>query len=119
MASSTNVVRLPVRRGIFANLSTHPTVLTPNGDGRNDRLQIRFALLNVLEHRPLHMRLFDLSGNLLRDVATESIAGEQALSWDGRDDSGRLLPPGTYVLQLVLKGDAREEVAHRIVSVAY
>ena len=60
--SSTNIVELTLDRALFAHLSVYPRVLTPNGDGIGDRLFISLNLINVLEHRPLKLELFDLAG---------------------------------------------------------
>ncbi|MDM7993538.1 MAG: PQQ-binding-like beta-propeller repeat protein [Candidatus Fermentibacter sp.] len=47
------------------------------------------------------VRVFDLSGRLVRTLRSGELpAGTQLLSWDGSDDSGRLLPPGIYALLL-------------------
>ena len=41
------------------------TVVTPNGDGINDELLVQFALLKVLEDRPLGVEIFDLGGRMV------------------------------------------------------
>ena len=46
--SSTNVVRLPLGRSLWANMSIAPSVLTPNGDGVNDELVVAVDLVDVL-----------------------------------------------------------------------
>ena len=117
--SSTNVVNLPVSRDLLANLVIGPTVLTPNGDGTNDQLEIALDLVNVLENRPLQLRVFDLSGRLMREIDREAMAGSQGFVWDGRDGGGRLVMPGIYLLRMELEGDARSETIGRTVSVVY
>ena len=49
--SSTNVVRLPLGRSLWANMSIAPSVLTPNGDGVNDELVVALNLVDVLTAR--------------------------------------------------------------------
>ena len=117
--SSTNVVNLPVSRDLLANLVIGPTVLTPNGDGTNDQLEIALDLVNVLENRPLQLRVFDLSGRLMRAIDREAMAGAQGFVWDGRDGEGRLVSPGIYLLRMELEGDARRETVGRTISVVY
>ena len=117
--SSTNVVRLPVTQDLLANLDLSTPVITPNGDGRNDALHIELDLVNVLEPRPLHLRLYDLSGRLVRTQDQESTAGQQVFTWDGRGPGGALVPPGIYVVELNVAGDTQERNARRIISVVY
>ena len=119
VASNTNIVELPVSGRLFANLTLSTPVLTPNGDGRNDALELSVDLVNVLERRLLRLRLFDLAGSLLREIENETSAGHYELSCDARDGNGRLVPPGLYLLELHVDGDAGPERVHRIVSVAY
>lgn len=117
--SSTNVVRLPVTRDLFAALDLSSRVITPNSDGVNDQAVAVVSLLNVLEPRPLHLRVYDLSGRLLRVVELESKAGQQRLAWDGRDDRDQLVPPGVYIMEIGIEGDAGAKATRRLVSVAY
>jgi hypothetical protein len=105
--SSTNVVRLPVSRDLFANVTLDTRAITPNGDGVNDALSVGFDLVNVLEPRPLCLRLFDLAGRLLHEQEEAATAGEQLVTWDGRDIAGQLVVPGIYILELQVAGDTR------------
>lgn len=116
--SNTNAVRLPLADRLLANLSV-PPVFTPNGDGINDALTVGVDLVNVLEPRPLCLRLFDLSGRLLHTEERRVAAGQQEFTWDGRDHRGQLPPPGLYILELSVEGDARQEAARRVVRVVY
>jgi hypothetical protein len=53
------------------------------------------------------LRLFDLWGNLVRDLGSEMHgAGPRQLLWDGRDDAGGQLPSGAYVVLLRIKNSA-------------
>lgn len=115
--SNSNVVSLPVVGGLLANLSC-TGVLTPNGDGVNDRLRLAVDLVNVLADRPLRLRLFDLAGRLVHAEEKLARAGRQDFEWDGRS-AGNLLPPGVYLLEVGIEGDAREEFLRRVVRVAY
>ena len=117
--SSTNIVELPLDRVLFAHLSVYPSVLTPNGDGIGDRLFISLNLINVLEHRPLKLELFDLAGRRVRQLSGQALAGAQELVWDGRDQSGDLVPPGHYFLRLKVESDARSQSVNRMVSIVY
>jgi hypothetical protein len=117
--SSSNVVRLPVADQLFAGLSFSPALITPNGDGINDQLLISFDLINVLSARPLHLRLYDLSGQPLFTQERAGQAGHIAWHWDGRDQYGQRVPPGLYIAELHIAGDAGDRSVRRIVAVAY
>ena len=117
--SSTNIVELPVVHTLFTHVSTFPSVLTPNGDGIGDRLLISLDLINVLEHRPLKLELFDLAGRRVRQISARALAGTQELVWDGRDQSGDLVLPGHYFLRLKVEGDAHSQSLSRVLSIVY
>ena len=119
VASSTNVVGLPVARDLLLNVVFDNEVLTPNGDGINDALAIRADVINILEPRPWHLRLYDLAGHALVERSQAVTAGAQDFTWDGRDQAGQLVPPGLYVLELHLDGDAHQQRVRRVVSVVY
>ena len=117
--SSSNVVRLPVADQLFAGLSFSPALITPNDDGINEELLVSFDLINVLTARPLHLRLYDLSGRLLFAQERDVQAGHIAWHWDGRDQHGQRVPPGLYIAELHIAGDAGDRSTRRIVAVAY
>lgn len=119
VASSTNVVGLPVARDLLRNVVFDAAVLTPNGDGINDALAIRADVINILEPRPWHLRLYDLAGRALVEHSQAVTAGDQHFTWDGRDNAGQRVLPGLYVLELHLDGDAHQQRVRRVVSVVY
>ena len=119
VASSTNVVGLPVARDLLLNVVFDAEVLTPNGDGINDALVVRGDVINILEPRPWHLRLYDLAGHALVERSQAVTAGAQDFTWDGRDQAGHLVPPGLYLLELHLDGDAHQQRVRRVISVVY
>ena len=119
VASSTNVVGLPVARDLLLNVVFDTAVLTPNGDGINDALAIRADVINILEPRPWHLRLYDLAGHALVEHSQAVTAGAQHFTWDGRGQAGQRVPPGLYLLELHLDGDAHQQRVRRVVSVVY
>lgn len=97
-----------------------PPVFTPNGDGINDAATITFRLSQVLGDAPLQVRVFDLSGRqvvALLERAVESASFR--VQWDGRDAAAQLVPPGFYIYQIALQGDAADFVRSGTVGVAY
>jgi hypothetical protein len=89
-------------------------LVSPNGDGINDEASIVFALAKV-EGRAADVVIYDLSGRRVRVVTARA----EGYRWDGRDEGGRLLPPGAYVCQIELAADIGVEIAHRVINLAY
>jgi flagellar hook capping protein FlgD len=55
----------------------------------------------------VNARLFDAGGRLVRTLADGVMpAGERALAWDGRDESGGDAPPGIYFVRTIADGRA-------------
>ena len=86
---------------VVQELSVSTSVLTPNGDGVHDRLQIRYTLFRLPELVPVALEIYSLDGRRLARIdAGQQAAGPQETEWDGRDESGALLPPGVYLLSV-------------------
>ena len=117
--SNTNVVSLPVSRNLFANIELSSPAITPNGDGINDEMQLSVDLVNVLEPRPLRLRLYDLAGRAVYDRSEDVRAGQRQFNWDGSDNGGSRVAPGLYILEILVEGDAGDERAQEIISVVY
>ena len=117
--SSTNVVRLPLNAKLLGSVDVSARVITPNGDGNNDELRLSVKVTNVLEPRPLRLRVFDLGGHLVWEEERLLSAGQHTFVWAGRRASGSVVPPGLYLLELRVSGDARQETVRRTVGVVY
>ena len=83
------------------DLEIQPRSFTPNGDGRNDLVRISYTLFGVRE-TDVVVTIYNLRGETVhRFVIGGQSAGVSAPAlWDGRDHSGRLLPPGLYLCQV-------------------
>ena len=120
--SSTTRVGLTELAGPLIQDVALAAVFTPNGDGVNDELPVRFALLKVLEERPLEVAFFDLAGRLAGRAEGESASprvGYNTFTWDGRDPAGALVPPGIYFCRIKVEADAEDSQYMRLVHVAY
>lgn len=74
----------------------------PNPFGAATRLAFAAAAAG-----PLRLEILDLQGRRLRLLAEAEAAGpgvERALVWDGRDEAGRRLPSGVYLVRLTNGG---------------
>jgi hypothetical protein len=81
-----------VERGAAWLAPAHPNPVT------GSRADIRFALPSKQE---ASLALFDVAGRQVRAL-TEGIlaSGEHLVRWDGRDESGRAVPAGIYLVRL-------------------
>ena len=83
-------------------------IITPNGDGVNDRLAIEYALFLLPAPVPVVLNVYDLAGNRRAQMEVGAQGtGPQRAFWDGRDEQGALLPPGLYLLDLALVTEAK------------
>ena len=73
----------------------------------------------MLVSRPLRLRLFDLAGRLFHEQQEEAVAGVHRFVWDGRHSGGQRVPPGIYIAELHIAGDAGDETVRRLISVVY
>ena len=104
---------------LVSNLSAS-RVFTPNGDDINDQGQISFVLLRALIPVPLQLTLHDLSGRTVRRLRDEGfVNGPYDIPWDGTDEGGRLVAPGSYILKLKVDTDTGSQHETKIIGVAY
>ena len=124
ITDSEKTVVLALEGGeVLSSIKTDRAVITPNGDGINDEMAVDFSLLRVGTAAPLQVRIYDLSGRLLRQLRNESISpGRHTVIWTGVDDTGSLVPPGIYLLKIDIDVDsmARKNTSvNRLVHVTY
>lgn len=82
--------------------------------------QIQIDLAKVQHPQALTVTLYDLAGRKRRVLwdGQPAAAGRKRLEWDGRDDSGRLVAPGHYLLRVEIDAD-RADVWTGLVGVVY
>lgn len=123
-AISTNSLRVlgtaAAGSEIIRRVRLSSAVITPNGDGVNDRLAIEYALFLLPAPVPMVLDVYDLAGNLCTHVEVGAQGtGPQRAFWDGHDEQGALLPPGLYVLDLTLVSQANRGRVLRPVGLVY
>ena len=84
-----------------------PQVFTPNGDGLNDQAEIRFTIYRLIRARRIEVGIYDLSGRKMRELSLnrKNPSGDHSVVWDGRDDAGALVRPGTYLARVAFAAD--------------
>ena len=119
-SNSLTVELIEVGQQVLDAIELSAEAFTPNGDGVNDQLDIRFDLVNLSAPVPVNLEVFDLAGTrrAQRPLAQRG-SGPHSVSWDGRDDNRGILPPGLYVLRLDVDTDNDTFTASRVVSLAY
>jgi flagellar hook assembly protein FlgD len=79
--------------GPVSLLSVSPRIITPNGDSLNDVVFFQFD--GDLSGLPLSSGVYDINGAKVTELSL--VLNNTALSWDGRDESGRYVTSGAYV----------------------
>lgn len=78
-------------------ITPEPKAFSPNGDGYNDELKIKFKL-----SKPSYIanvRIFDSIGRQVRFlVKNQSLAQEGSWQWNGSSESGQKLSIGVYII---------------------
>ncbi|MCP4634741.1 MAG: hypothetical protein GY855_17570, partial [candidate division Zixibacteria bacterium] len=85
-----------------------PQPFTPNGDGLNDELI--FDLTALYLDNP-HLMIFSMTGVRLVTLSPSN----KFISWDGKDESGRALPPGVYMYTIT---DGKRRIKSGVVTLA-
>ena len=123
-ALSTNGLRVLASSAgspdLVQNLTLSSSVVTPNGDGINDVMTIDYTLYGLPQSVPANIEIYSLDGRriALVDQGLQS-SGPQKVGWDGRDESGLILPPGMYLLGVVIAADNKNDLQMRPIGVAY
>ena len=93
-----NSISVPVAQGP-AVVASAPNPFSPDGDGMDDVTVVSYTL--PVRTSMIRMRIFDVRGRLIKDLANNVPAGTQGcVVWDGRDDGGRRARVGIYVVML-------------------
>ena len=102
------------------SLALSTPVLTPNGDGVHDQLQVRYSLFRLPGAVPVTLEVYALDGRRIArlDKGLQD-SGAQAITWDGRDETGQFLPPGLYLLSIELQTQFVQAKQLLAVGIAY
>ena len=123
-ALSTNSLRVlgitEQETAFIQNLTFSSPVFSPNGDGIHDELRVAYSLFRLPAAVPVVLAVYRLDGRRVASIeAGLQNAGPQSLRWDGRDETGRLLPPGLYLTTLTLRSEFAAKPQFRPLGIAY
>lgn len=94
------VVYAKVAPGPMEKAQASTPVITPNGDGSNDRVH-----LIVVNHTGANIvgKIFDRSGRHVATLPppTATRNGGATLVWSGMDTRGQVVPSGTYIYKVI------------------
>ena len=114
-------IAVPFSSQIVQDIAIDPNPFTPNGDGVNDQMQIRFSLGNLNIARRIRVEIHDLGGRQVWE-RTRMSSGDQSFVWQGRNSAGEPVPPGLYVCRIAADIDAESasrQTDLRVIAVAY
>ncbi|MDB5032932.1 MAG: hypothetical protein JWQ98_173 [Chlorobi bacterium] len=82
-----------------ATLTAEPPTVSPDGDGFQDFTRISYSLPS--SDARIVATAYDRYGRPVRRIANNELAAVSGeLIWDGRDDIGRPLDPGIYIVRI-------------------
>jgi len=117
------VVRIASEEGrlpLLQSVSPSSPIISPNGDGINDRFELRYALLKLTEAAPSYLNIYALDGRLVRQIEGGlQLNGDQICRWDGFDAQGDRLTPGLYIYRLSIHTDEGVVQENGVIGVAY
>lgn len=114
------VVQVAKKGDLLINVNAVPTVFTPNGDQINDSAQIHFDITDLISGANVGLRIYDLSGSMVREVYRGiDQSGRFTRTWDGTDGRGNTVPPGLYIFNIDLDTDGGKAGASGLIGVAY
>jgi hypothetical protein len=122
-SSSLTVIAAVGNAPLLGQIQVNPAVFTPNGDGINDQVALDAEIYGLEGAKRLQVEVWDLAGRRVRDLSVEldRPSGQHEVRWDGRDQNGARVAPGTYVVRCRVPTDAPRTgtEALRLVRVVY
>ena len=99
MATSSKRVSWGSASTSIASLYKSTDFLSPNGDGIKDAVELHYT---ILASAHLEFTVYDEAGNLVRTFVKDYVSPvNDFISWDGRDDSGKVVPDGKYKIKVL------------------
>ena len=113
----------PFTNDVLGEVEVMSNPFTPNGDGINEFVELIVPVFKLLRSSALVLNVYSLDGRRVRSITRsyEPAVGMRRITWDGRDDNGRLMPPGLYVCRVFIDVDAERglSVVNKLVHSVY
>jgi hypothetical protein len=87
-------------------LTASPSPFSPNDDGHQDTTAIRFTLVGGAAR--LDLKVYDAANAMVVALLEDELgaAGDNVVTWDGRDRFGERVSDGAYTYRLTIPGSA-------------
>jgi len=96
-------------------LNIEPNPFSPDGDGFEDEVRFEYAVPLKSE---LTLKIYDVKGRSVKTLLDQEPKASGQIAWDGKNDQGRTVRAGIYVVFLEAKVASRKLVKKTTVVVA-
>lgn len=86
-------------------LKLSPNPFSPDGDGFDDELNIEYQ---IPLGSNLTLKIYDVKGRLVRTLLNDQPAVSGNTVWDGKNDDGKIVRTGIYILFVQITGEHKE-----------
>lgn len=106
--------RLKTSSPVVQGFEISSPIFSPNGDGRLDRERVSFRLKRS---ETVDVAVVNEQGDAVRELASglslKAYGRSPVLTWDGRQDDGRVAPDGRYRIRVTLRREGRSIVVRQ------
>jgi flagellar hook assembly protein FlgD len=81
-------------------INAQPVVISPNGDNKNDSLNIQITFIGEIKAK-YELNVLNING-IVKNKWNGLIPPPEKIIWDGRDSLGNVLPDGDYWLEMTM-----------------
>ena len=86
---------------LLGEVQVEPRPFSPFAD---EYAHFAFVVGNIEEGREVVLKIYNLTGRSIRQLAQMGSARTYQFEWDGRDGSGRVVEPGLYLYEVGIEG---------------